>query len=141
MLGDEEEKKAGNPLNPLKKAMRRRNAKNVQFSAPSYVEPSDNDYSSEEEEEGDGDYIGREQNGAAAQENEQRDDVDDTATAEPLKARGQVRDGRPNSEEIANQSLNNGDLDQTTAAEDLRTSDETFDRSGETNQLDLSKLS
>ena len=141
MLGDEEEKKPGNPLNPLKKAMRRRNVKTVQFSAPSYVEPSDNDYSSEEEEEDDGDYIGQEQNGAAAQENEQRDDVDDTATVEPPKARGQVRDGRPNGEEIADQSLNNGGLDQTTAAEDLRTSDETFDRSGETNQLDLNRLS
>lgn len=141
MLCDEEEKKPGNPLNPLKKAMRRRNAKTVQFSAPSYVEPSDNDYSSEEEEEGNGDYISQEQNGAAAQENEQRDDVDDTATVEPLKARGQVRDGRPNGEEIANQSLNNSGLDQTTAAEDLRTSDETFDRSGETNQLDINRLS
>jgi len=45
MLGDNPEKSK----NPLKKAMKRRNAKTVQFAAPTYVEPSDVDYSSEEE--------------------------------------------------------------------------------------------
>ena len=45
MLGDTAEK----TVNPLKKAMRRRNAKNVQFGAPTYVEASDYDYSSDEE--------------------------------------------------------------------------------------------
>ena len=45
MLGDNAEKSK----NPLKKAMKRRNAKTVQFAAPTYVEPSDVDYSSEEE--------------------------------------------------------------------------------------------
>nr|POF21067.1 tip elongation aberrant protein tea4 [Quercus suber] len=37
--------------NPIKKAMRRRNAKTVQFAAPTYVEASDYDYSSEEEDQ------------------------------------------------------------------------------------------
>lgn len=46
MLGDNTEKSK----NPLKKAMRRRNAKTVQFSAPTYYEPSEYDYSDEEEE-------------------------------------------------------------------------------------------
>ncbi|KAI7426077.1 hypothetical protein KC368_g18485, partial [Hortaea werneckii] len=41
MLGDNSEKSR----NPLKKAMRRRNAKTVQFAAPTYVEASDYDYS------------------------------------------------------------------------------------------------
>ncbi len=45
MLGDNPEK----PKNPLKKAMRRRNAKTVQFTAPTYYEPSEYDYSDEEE--------------------------------------------------------------------------------------------
>lgn len=45
MLGDNPEKSK----NPLKKAMRRRNAKTVQFAAPTYVEASDYDYSSDEE--------------------------------------------------------------------------------------------
>ena len=47
MLGDNPEK----PKNPLKKAMRRRNAKTVQFTAPTYYEPSEYDYSDEEEAE------------------------------------------------------------------------------------------
>lgn len=46
MLGDSMEKSK----NPLKKAMRRRNAKTVQFAAPTYVEASDYEYSSEEED-------------------------------------------------------------------------------------------
>ncbi|KAF2705972.1 hypothetical protein K504DRAFT_505695 [Pleomassaria siparia CBS 279.74] len=44
MLGDTGEK----TKNPLKKAMRRRNAKTVQFAPPTYVEASDYDYSSDE---------------------------------------------------------------------------------------------
>lgn len=46
MLGDNPEK----TRNPLKKAMRRRTAKTVQFAAPTYVEASDYDYSSDEED-------------------------------------------------------------------------------------------
>ncbi|RMD45076.1 hypothetical protein DV735_g158, partial [Chaetothyriales sp. CBS 134920] len=49
MLGDNPEKSK----NPLKKAMRRRNAKTVQFTAPTYYEPSEYDYSDDEEEEAD----------------------------------------------------------------------------------------
>lgn len=46
MLGDNPEKSR----NPLKKAMRRRTTKTVQFAAPTYVEASDYDYSTEDEE-------------------------------------------------------------------------------------------
>ena len=46
MLGDNPEKSK----NPLKKAMRRRNAKTVQFAPPTYYEPSDYEYSDEEDE-------------------------------------------------------------------------------------------
>ncbi|KAM3422928.1 hypothetical protein BST61_g411 [Cercospora zeina] len=46
MLSDNSEKSR----NPLKKAMRRRNAKTVQFAAPTYVEASDYDYSTEDED-------------------------------------------------------------------------------------------
>lgn len=48
MLGDAPEKSK----NPLKKAIRRRNAKTVQFAAPTYVEASDYDYSSDDDEQG-----------------------------------------------------------------------------------------
>lgn len=51
MLGDTAEKSK----NPLKKAMRRRNAKTVQFAPPTYVDASDYDYSSDE---GDGELFG-----------------------------------------------------------------------------------
>ncbi len=46
MLGDNPEKSR----NPLKKAMRKRNAKTVQFTEPQYFEPSDREYSSDEED-------------------------------------------------------------------------------------------
>ena len=130
MLGDEEEKKPGNPLNPLKKAMRRRNAKTVQFSGNSYVEPSDNDYSSEEEEEeGNGEYQTQEQNGTVTRNADQREDIDSAATVEPLKTRGPVRDGnRPSVEEIAAEQSRNGSLEQPTTAEETRTSEDNFDR-------------
>lgn len=49
MLGDNSEKSK----NPLKKAMRRRNAKTVQFTAPTYYEPSDYEWSDEEDEDDD----------------------------------------------------------------------------------------
>ena len=45
MLGDNSEKSK----NPLKKAMRRRNAKTVTFTSPTYIEASDVEYSTEEE--------------------------------------------------------------------------------------------
>jgi len=45
MLGDNPEK----TRNPLKKAMRRRTAKTVQFAAPTYVEASDYDYSTDDD--------------------------------------------------------------------------------------------
>ena len=45
MLGDTAEKSK----NPLKKAMRRRNAKTVQFAPPTYVEAEVIDYSSDED--------------------------------------------------------------------------------------------
>jgi len=47
MLGDNAERSK----NPLKKAKRRRNAKQVSFAAPTYVEASDYEYSSADEEE------------------------------------------------------------------------------------------
>jgi hypothetical protein len=51
MLGDNPEKSK----NPLKKAMRRRNAKTVTFASPTYFEASDIDYTTEEEN-GEGEY-------------------------------------------------------------------------------------
>ncbi|KAK4694060.1 hypothetical protein P7C71_g3454, partial [Lecanoromycetidae sp. Uapishka_2] len=136
MLGDEEEKKSGNPLNPLKKAMKRRNAKTVQFTAPSYVEPSDNDYSSEEDEEGNSEFLGSEHESAAtSQSNEKLQDGDDSAIVEPLKPRNQVQNGRQNGDIITDQGHRSG-LDKDVAPDDMRTSDDTFERSGQSNEQD-----
>jgi len=83
MLGDTMEKSK----NPLKKAMRRRNAKTVQFTAPTYVEASDYDYSSDEENaEGEG-FLTAEQLSDEVQEG-QVTDHDETTSVAPLKVNG-----------------------------------------------------
>jgi hypothetical protein len=85
MLGDNPEKSK----NPLKKAMRRRNAKTVQFAAPQYFEPSDFDYSDEEDEgqerqleQGDSSLQGQGQ--GQGQDVKQGNDTE-TAAVAPLK--------------------------------------------------------
>ncbi|KAK8248728.1 hypothetical protein IWZ00DRAFT_489710 [Phyllosticta capitalensis] len=79
MLGDTTEKSK----NPLKKAMRRRNTKTVQFTAPTYVEASEYEYSTEEEDEEDSEVYG---NGHVQIEEVQDEDRDDDAIAvEPLR--------------------------------------------------------
>lgn len=91
MLGDNPEK----TKNPLKKAMRRRNAKTVQFAAPTYVEASDYDYSTEDEEHAmiEPSYL----NGAAAQAEEPTQD-EPTAEAEEAHVSGS-REGTPTLEQ------------------------------------------
>ena len=122
MLGDEEDKKTGNPLNPLKKAMRKRNAKTVQFAAPSYVEPSDVEYSSDEEE-GHGEYGAQEQDGTATQSIDQSNQVDEGVAHD----RSQVRDVRQTGDHLAVHGLRSGAIDHGNAPEAARIGDETFD--------------
>ena len=113
MLGDQAEKSK----NPLKKAIRRRIAKAVTFAAPVYVEASDIDYSTEEEE-ADGDLYG--QNGQQAEngdDKEQGPEEDEIAVIQPLKPRAEVREMRPES----------ADTDVKISSDTARTSDEIFD--------------
>lgn len=84
MLGDNPERSK----NPLKKAMRRRNAKTVQFTAPTYFEASDVEYSTEEEDEGEGGYFPQDEDGGETQNQEQEIAADEDATVEPLNPRG-----------------------------------------------------
>jgi hypothetical protein len=86
MLGDTADK----TKNPLKKAMRRRNAKTVQFAPPTYVEASDYDYSSDE---GDGELFGgpepmqvQQQQQAATQDAEPAQD--ENLQVQPLNVNG-----------------------------------------------------
>lgn len=72
MLGDNPEKSK----NPLKKAMRRRNAKTVNFAPPTYYEPDERDWSDEEEdiegEEGQASHI----EGSTIEEQQQQSQQD-----------------------------------------------------------------
>ena len=88
MLGDNPERSK----NPLKKAMRRRNAKTVQFTAPTYVEASDVEYSTEEEDDGDGEFFPQDGDIVDAQSQEQEAVADEDASAEPLSSRGPAID-------------------------------------------------
>jgi hypothetical protein len=88
MLGDNPEKSK----NPLKKAMRRRNAKTVQFAPPTYYEPSDYEYS-DEEDEPEGDDARAEQaevdTGDDNDPDDNKQDVAVTNIAEPQDTRGE----------------------------------------------------
>ncbi|KAE8441795.1 hypothetical protein EG329_004308 [Mollisiaceae sp. DMI_Dod_QoI] len=117
MLGDQAEKSK----NPLKKAIRRRNAKTVTFTAPTYVEASDNDYSTDEEE-GDGDYYG--QNSQQEQNEEQQEQAveeEEVASVEPLKPRAEVREVKAEPVEQESKDIIK------TSSDTTRTSDEMFE--------------
>jgi len=119
MLGDTAEKSK----NPLKKAMRRRNAKTVQFSAPTYVEASDYDYSSDEEN-GDDETFG---NGESHQREDSQDgseqDQDEILAVEPLKINGVKKEANADAE-----PRESSDENSITSSDKQRTSDEMFDR-------------
>ncbi|KAI2626668.1 hypothetical protein GGR54DRAFT_653476 [Hypoxylon sp. NC1633] len=95
MLGDTAEKAKSS----IKTAMRRRKAKTVTFTAPTYVDYSDIDYSTEEEEEdGDGEKQAKKQGGqqqgqqqeqqaSSQQDTELALEDDESAKVEPLKPR------------------------------------------------------
>ncbi|KAI4665614.1 uncharacterized protein J4E78_003076 [Alternaria triticimaculans] len=95
MLGDTAEKSK----NPLKKAMRRRNAKTVQFAPPTYVEASDYDYSSDE---GEGELFGgpepkqMQQQQAATQDGDSAQE--ENLEVQPLKVNSAKKDGQTDGE-------------------------------------------
>ncbi|KAH7063311.1 hypothetical protein B0J12DRAFT_165452 [Macrophomina phaseolina] len=113
MLGDTAEKSK----NPLRKAMRRRNAKTVQFTAPTYVEASDYDYSSDEEED-ENEAFGNGQIHAEDELEDEENEARDTVTVEPLRIGSKERK-TDESEQRPEESKNSD--------EKQRTSDEIFD--------------
>ena len=130
MLTDQEDDRKANPLNPLKKAMRRRNVKTVQFAPPTYVEPSDYGASSDEDEDGgeEATLVGEE--GSEAQSQEQsRNGIDGAAVVEPLATRDVQINGRSNgNHDVIEQEPQDRTRDQISSSELSRTSDEVFDR-------------
>lgn len=128
MLGDNQEKSK----NPLKKAMRRRNAKTVQFAPPTYVDAPNVEYSTEEEAESDGEYGAQAEESSEVQDGDQEVDANETATVEPLKSRTQGNEISLIDE--AQQASGDSQIidDQRNTTESERTSDETFERPGKT---------
>lgn len=120
MLGDKDQ--AEKSKNPLKKAIRRRNAKTVTFSAPTYVEASDIDYSTEEEE-AEGEFYGQEQQQASSQQTEREDD--EITLVEAPATNGEIRDLEVESPDNAGRALD--EKGPKASSEITRTSDEIFD--------------
>jgi hypothetical protein len=110
--------------NPLKRAMRRRNAKQVSFTDPTYVEPSDYGYSSDEDEDADSftnPDATQEQNGTdAALEN----DEDDISAVAPLNIRSAKEPQVADKESLASPE----DDDQRDAVDRPRSSEDSSDR-------------
>ncbi|KAI2639623.1 hypothetical protein GGS26DRAFT_580375 [Hypomontagnella submonticulosa] len=115
MLGDQAEK----AKNPIKAAMKRRKLKTVTFTAPTYVDYSDIDYSTEEED-GDEEKQALQQADSQQQSQTQDDklasqqakddmsDDDESAKVEPLKPKGpqkQVRVESAKAEERSSSDL------------------------------------
>lgn len=121
MLGDNAEKSK----NPLKKAMRRRNAKTVTFTSPTFFEPSDNEYSTEEEEEEDAEHV-EEEEGRAESQDTQYDIQDEDMVVEPLRPKPHkekaLRVEEPEEEEEVQL--------EPSSPEKPRPSDESFERPG-----------
>ncbi|MCJ1284022.1 hypothetical protein MMC26_003353 [Xylographa opegraphella] len=122
MLGDNPEKSK----NPLKKAMRRRNAKTVQFAAPTYHEPSDHEYSSEEEDE-EGEYPEIADAGLALQSGDADGSTEDAAGVEPLDSRGAQHEMTNDDEIQAEMAPQIADVEQESQPERSRTSEELSD--------------
>ncbi|KAI2470584.1 hypothetical protein F4781DRAFT_441669 [Annulohypoxylon bovei var. microspora] len=128
MLGDQAEK----TKNPLKTAIKRRKAKTVAFAAPTYVDYSDIDYSSEEED-GDGEKKPQQQDSQKTQQQQDKqtsqqatDDVlddDESAKVEPLKTRGPQKQVKVEPLKIEER----GRSSSVTSSEARRDSNEIFD--------------
>ncbi|KAK4157096.1 hypothetical protein C8A00DRAFT_29952 [Chaetomidium leptoderma] len=93
MLGDQADK----ARNPIRTAMKRRKAKTVQFAAPTYVDYSDIDYSTEEED-AEGEPFAQRQQGPQPQQSQQStgnlEMDDETAKVEPLKPKAQQKQAK-----------------------------------------------
>ncbi|KAF2489802.1 hypothetical protein BU16DRAFT_164707 [Lophium mytilinum] len=123
MLGDTAEK----TKNPLKKAMRRRNAKTVQFTAPTYVEASDYDYSSDEDDDQDDSFEGTsQQTQVEATQNGQEPEQEDALAVQPLKINGAKKDVKSSADSIDAPRDSTDEL--LKESDKQRTSDEMFDR-------------
>ncbi|KAK4650280.1 protein phosphatase regulator [Podospora pseudocomata] len=92
MLGDQTDK----VRNPIRSAIKRKKAKTVQFAPPTFVDYSDIDYSSEEEDVAAEYFAQAAQQGQKTQQaSAAADTEDDSAKVEPLKPRTTQKDSKP----------------------------------------------
>ena len=126
MLGDNPEKSK----NPLKKAMRRRNAKTVQFAAPTYHDAPDIDYSTDEEDEEDDGLYPEASASTQAGPQEANDERDQAATVEPLKIGPQMKEHDSLDDMQVDPRSQQGGSESELTMEKPRTSEEMFDRQG-----------
>ncbi|KAK0646528.1 hypothetical protein B0T16DRAFT_429343 [Cercophora newfieldiana] len=116
MLGDQAEKSR----NPLRSAIKRRKTKTVQFAGNTYVDYSEIEYSTEEED-AEGEYFAQQQQQQTQSAAAEPDNEDETAKVEPLKPRGQ-KDAKVESKK---QEADDGTI--STAKGVLRNSEEIFE--------------
>lgn len=83
MLGDNSEKSK----NPLKKAMRRRNAKTVTFTSPTYIEASDIEFSTDDELDDTASF--NDEDLARGDEDDLQDGHSEDIVVEPLRPKAQ----------------------------------------------------
>ncbi|EQL36705.1 hypothetical protein, variant [Blastomyces dermatitidis ER-3] len=120
MLGDNAEKSK----NPLKKAMRRRNAKTVTFtSSPVYHEPSDVEYSTEEEDDPDDQFFDNDDDEEILQSETndgQEESHDEDIVVEPLRPKVQTDKDGSSAREV--------EPDRDPSPERVRANEDSFDR-------------
>ena len=123
MLGDTTEK----TKNPLKKAMRRRNAKTVTFTTPTYIEPSEYEYTTDDDS-GDDMSLTDGSAGGQVEQTAQQNGVgagkDEISSVAPLKVRDKRRDMSPEKGAAGDDETD----DRRRKIDESRTSDEQFDR-------------
>lgn len=129
MLGDSPEKSK----NPLKKAMRRRNAKTVQFAPPTFFEPPHAEYSTEDEGESDAEYNIHPEENTDLRDGDQDVESNEVATVEPSNPRTQGNDVAV-LDEVQGSGDSQGGDEQRTTIDSERTSDENLERSGKSGE-------
>jgi hypothetical protein len=120
MLGDNSEKSK----NPLKKAMRRRNAKTVNFAPPTYIEASDVEYSSDEDSEH-GDFFNDDET-VESEEGDSQEQAEDIVV-EPLRPKTQKDKPAEQAEEM---ELHEKQEPERSISDPRRSSEEFFDPEG-----------
>lgn len=122
MLGDNSEKSK----NPLKKAMRRRNAKTVNFAPPTYIEASDVEFSSDEDDSEHGDFFNDDET-VESEEGDAQEQTEDIVV-EPLRPKAQKE--KP-AERAAEAELQEKQEPERSISDPRRSSEEFFDPEGE----------